>query len=117
MKINVRKKGSVAILDVDGDVVGGPECEVLRTVVRRLVDEGQRDFLFNLERVRLLNSCGLGVIIGALVTLRKADGRLKVCAFNERIRNTFEVIRLPLIIDLFDDEDRALASFSKQATG
>jgi anti-sigma B factor antagonist len=117
MKIDVRNVGQVSILDIDGDVVGGPECEVLRTVVRNLVEEGHRNVLLNFERVRLLNSCGLGVIIGTLVTLRKAEGRLKIFGFDDRIRNTFDVIRLPLIIDLFDREDEALASFSRQATG
>jgi anti-sigma B factor antagonist len=115
MNIQVRNVRSVTVLDVQGDIVGGPECENMRTVVRDLLDQGKRDILLNLRGVRLINSCGIGIIIGALVTLRKSDGRLKIAGFNERIRGTFDIIRLPLIIDLFDDEAAAIDSFFQKA--
>ncbi len=112
MKIKERRRDGVAILDISGKIMGGPDAEAFNEVLRTLMHEGVHNVLVNLEKVKWVNSTGLGILISGYTTLQRAGGELKLLRVTERIENIFIVSKLSTVFQSFDDEDEAVRSFA-----
>ncbi len=112
MNIQQRTLGDVAVLDLDGKIIGGADSEAFQQTVDTLLQGGTRHFLVNLEKVNWINSTGLGTLIAAFTAVRKEGGKLKLVQVSERIQSLLKITRLSSIIESYDNEADALASFS-----
>lgn len=112
MKIKERRRDGIAILDLSGKVMGGPDAETFNEVLMTLMHEGVRNFIVNLEKVSWVNSTGLGILISGYTTVKKAGGELKLMKVTERIENIFVVSKLSTVFHSFEDEEEAVRSFA-----
>ena len=112
MKIKERKREGVAILDMSGKLMGGPDAEAFNEVLRTLMHEGIRNFIVNMEKVRWVNSTGLGILISGYTTVKRSGGELKLLKVSERIENIFIVSKLYTVFESYEDEDQAVQSFA-----
>jgi anti-sigma B factor antagonist len=111
MKIKRDDEGPITVLRLQGKLMGGPEAEEFKTVVRELVTEGRKQVLVDLASVSWVNSTGLGILISNYTTLKSAGGTLKLVNTSQRIDQIFMVTKLNTIFESFDNETKALASF------
>jgi len=111
VKLSVRKTDSVAILDVSGKLMGGPDADVFKETIRNLLDEGFKNVVVNMSQVPFINSTGLGILISAYTTLRKEDGVLKLANVTERIDSLLMITKLGTIFETYSSEEMALDSF------
>lgn len=111
MKLSVRKTDTVAILDVSGKLMGGPDADVFKETIRNLLDEGFKNVVVNMSQVPFINSTGLGILISAYTTLRKEDGVLKLANVTERIDSLLMITKLGTIFETYSSEDKAVESF------
>jgi anti-anti-sigma factor len=110
--IGQRVVGDVVILDPRGQVTLADEEEaVLVRMVRRLLDDGRRRLLINLQYVSYVDSTGIGEIVGAFTRVDQAGGTLKLCGVSPRIRELLQATTLDAVIEAFTAEDEALRSF------
>jgi len=112
VKIKERKREGVAILDMSGKLMGGPDAEAFNEVLRTLMHEGIRNFIVNMEKVRWVNSTGLGILISGYTTVKRSGGELKLLKVSERIENIFIVSKLYTVFESYEDEDQAVQSFA-----
>ena len=112
MKIKERKRDGVAILEMSGQLMGGPDAETFDEVLKTLIHEGVRNVIVNMEKVRWVNSTGLGILISGYTTLKKSGGELKLLKVSDRIENIFIVSKLFTVFESYQDEDEAVRSFS-----
>jgi anti-sigma B factor antagonist len=111
VKLSVRKTDSVAILDVSGKLMGGPDADVFKETIRNLLDEGYKSVVVNMSQVPFINSTGLGILISAYTTLRKEDGVLKLANVTERIDSLLMITKLGTIFETYSSEEKAVESF------
>ena len=69
--------------------------------------------LINMENLDYLSSAGLGNLVGLLKKSRKVGGLFRLCCLKETIQELFEVMRLNKIFEIFEGQEEAIASFSK----
>lgn len=112
MKIRERKRDGVAILEVSGKLMGGPDAETFDETLKTLIHEDCRNVIVDMERVSWVNSTGLGILISGYTTLKKSGGELKLLKVSDRIENIFVVSKLYTVFASFQDEDEAVRSFS-----
>ena len=112
MKIKERKRDGVAILEMSGKLMGGPDAESFAEILKTLIHEGTHNVVVNLEKVKWVNSTGLGILISGYTTLKKSGGELKLLKVSDRIENIFIVSKLFTVFESFQDEDEAVRSFS-----
>jgi len=114
LEIREREQDGIAILDLMGELRGGPVDEVLfKGAIDRSVETGHKNVLLNFEEVKWINSTGLGFIVSAFSEMSKVGGTLKMCSPNERIMNVFTTTRFHMVIGIHDTEEEALAAFSQ----
>lgn len=112
MKIKERKRDGVAIIELSGKLMGGPDAETIDETIKTLLHEGVKNIVVNLEKVRWVNSTGLGILISGYTTVKKSGGELKLLKVSDRIENIFIVSKLYTVFESFDNEDEAIRSFS-----
>ena len=112
MKIKERKRDGVAILEMSGKLMGGPDAETFSETLKTLIHEDCHNVIVNMEKVKWVNSTGLGILISGYTTLRKSGGELKLLKVSDRIENIFIVSKLYTVFESYQDEDEAIQSFS-----
>ena len=117
---NVRHARGVAVVDLGGRIVLGELVTVgsgsgvtLHELVRDLVKQGHKNILLNLRDVTYVDSSGIGELFGCLTTVQSQGGVLKLTNPNERVRNVLHLTKLNTVLDVMEDEAKAVQSFSK----
>ena len=108
MTIRVRTAGPATILDVDGPLKLGPSQEEFRDQVQKLIDAGSMHVAVNLAGVTDLDSSGIGALVRAFTTLKRAGGKCTFFSPNKRVQMLLKMVRLDSVLDLVDDEATAL---------
>ena len=112
--INQRRVGEVTVLDLKGRVrIGGGVIE-LHKAIRTLVDEGKTQILLNLSGVTHIDSSGLGQLISSHISVTNQGGVIKLAHLTERLHELMIVTKLLTVFDVYDDEEKALATFNGQ---
>ena len=112
LEISIRKSGDVTILDLRGrSTIDAGESELLSRQLRRLLANDARKLLLNLADLRRIDSSGVSVIIETCVSIRRMNGDLKLVKPRERVLEVLSVLRLLEVIETFEDEAEAVASF------
>jgi len=111
MKIQREDNGEIAILRLNGKLMGGPDAEDFQKLIRGLVEDGRKSVLVDMGKVSWVNSTGLGILISGYTTLKNSGGTLKLLGVNKRIDQIFMVTKLHTIFESYDEEASALASF------
>ena len=114
MTVHERQIGDVTLLELTGRLVFDDGDAVLRTCVNRLVGEGRVKLVVNLSNVTYVDSCGVGVLVGRFISVRRHGGDLKLLQLSPRSRHVMEICRLLNVFDVFDSETEAVASFARQ---
>lgn len=106
-----RDVDEIGVIDFSGEITLGEGTSTLRMMVRELVVKGHRKILLNLGEVDYIDSAGLGELVGAQETVRKARGELKLLQPNERVRDLIQITRLFTVFDVQPNEPAAIRSF------
>lgn len=90
---SVQKEGQQAVLRPAVNIVAS-EIDVLRTEFKQLLAEGVMELIIDLSDVQMIDSMGLGVLISAHNSLKKAGGTLSVINASKELYNLFRSMRL-----------------------
>jgi anti-sigma B factor antagonist len=111
MEIAERFIAGVAILDLTGRLILSDGEKVFRDRIDDLIARGHKAVLVNLRDVTYLDSAGVGVMVWKYVTLKRQGGTLKLLGLHQRTHRVLAVTKLLTVIESFDSEGDALASF------
>lgn len=111
MKMQDEIKGNVAIIHLEGKVMGGPDATMFHGKLHELVSGGKKQVVIDLGKVEWMSSVGLGMLISALTTVKNAKGELKLANVTESIKSLLTITRLVTIFDTHDSVDKAIKSF------
>ncbi len=105
------KQQGIVVINLEGDVMGGPEASKLNEEINRLLDEGNLKAVVNLSQVKRMNSSGLGILINALTTFKQNGGSLKLASPSSLVQNLMNITKLTEIFESYDTVEAALDSF------
>ena len=111
MKIKTTEKYEAVVLELKGNVMGGDDTKEFNDVLHKLIDDGKTRVVLDLGGVKFMNSSGLGMLIGGLTTMKKAEGHLKLANVTEKIESLLIITKLIKIFESFDSVDEAVKSF------
>ena len=117
MKLKTREVYGAVIVDIEGQLVGGPESEVFHKFFRSLLEEGKKRIIVNLGRVPWANSQGVGMLIGAHTSAKNAGGELVLVNVADKINSILTVTRLMYIFTTFDTEKDAIRYLKEKEGG
>jgi anti-sigma B factor antagonist len=101
MNISTTKVGGFDVVTLKGEFLTEPEQDSFRVVVRNLIDGGARHLIVNLGEIRHVNSCGLGSMVCALVTMKKSGGDVRFIGVNRDVGKILEITHLDKVFQVY----------------
>ncbi|MEX0638872.1 MAG: STAS domain-containing protein [Balneolaceae bacterium] len=114
MSFKVTERYNCVVIEFKGNVMGGPDAVKLNETLHELIDEGKKNVVVNLSKVGFMNSSGLGMLIGALTTTRKAGGDLRIANATDKIESLLVITKLITVFKHYKSLDEAVASFEQE---
>jgi len=111
MKIKRKDTGGVAVLEVSGEMYGGPENMKLLEMATELAEQGHKKLIINFSKVKWVASTGLGILMTVKTRFERDGGKLKLSNLNERVLTLFQVTKINTVMDTYGSEEEAVASF------
>ena len=112
LRVQTQISGDVAILSCDGRIVFGDECAVLRERIVNMLP-GASKIVLNLKEVDYIDSGGLGMLVGLLVSAKNRGGELKLVSPHERVKHLLRRTNLDTIFRVHENDDDAVAGFGE----
>lgn len=111
MKFSTLDHDGIAVLTLEGNILGGAEATQLNDMVHHLIDEGRTRLVIDLGSVALMNSSGIGAIISGMTTLRNVGGDLRIACANEKIQQLLLITKLHSVLHAHASVEDAKRSF------
>lgn len=113
MKYDVDERYNAVVLKLKGNVMGGPDGAKLHDQLHELKDEGKKNVVVDLSKVKFMNSSGLGMLISAMTTMRNAGGDLRLANVADRIQSLLVITKLITVFKHFDSVEEAAKSYDE----
>ena len=113
LTVQTQISGDVFILRCNGRIVFGDESAILRERVGNMLP-GTSKIVVNLQGVDYIDSGGLGMLVGLLVSARNRGGELKLVSPRKRVKDVLRNTNLDRIFRVYGNNDEAVAAFGKQ---
>ena len=112
MNIETREHNGVTVFDIEGEIRRSDNQEsTLHHLVKKRLDQGERDILFNLAKVDFIDSYGVGEILASYISTQNIGGHFKIAGLSRKIYVVFQVTGLTKVLEIHDTEEDALRRF------
>ncbi len=101
----------LAIVEIEDKLMTEEHIQMMGNAVKGLLDEGYRDIVIDLSKIKRINSSGLGSLISLYTMIRNVEGRLKIGGLNEFVKNVLNITKLMEVFEIFPTQDDAVNSF------
>ena len=110
---NVRSVPDMAIIDLEGDIDSFAQSAI-QAAYSQAESQDPRTIGLNFSRVHYINSTGIALLVGLLGQARQSGRRMAAYGLSDHYLEIFEITRLSDFIDIYPDEEGAIAN--RQAT-
>ncbi len=111
MNLQTEVKNNVYIVSPQEKRLDSRIALEFKTNLLKLINEEKRErILIDLNAIDFIDSAGLGAIVSAMKNIGK-KGELKLVHPRAQVKDMFELTRLNLVFNIFDDLESALNSF------
>ena len=109
MSFNTRIFNNIAVVEL-GEAFNIYNAPDLRIVIDELITMGKKSLILNLAGVRFIDSCGIGALISALISVKKSGGILKISNLNGYVQVIFERMNSIELFEIYESEAEAINS-------
>ncbi len=115
MSLNAKIVDNVVVINLTGRLNVFLSAEIDKEINDIISKEADKHLLLNLKDVEYMNSSAVGVVMSIAKTLKETERSLKLCNINYSVGKMFIVLNLMDIFDIYESEEKAIASFNKSA--
>ncbi len=109
MELSNRFLPDCVIVDIEDDKFGYPKTLVLKNHVTHLLENGHSHVVLNLNRVAMLDSFGIAVLISLLKLCRERKGNLTLYGLNDQVTRLIELTHMDRVLDIWETEGQAVS--------
>jgi anti-sigma B factor antagonist len=112
MKYDISEKYNCVVIELSGQILGGPHADKFRDDLHDLIKKDRKNVIVDVGNVKFMNSSGLGILIGGLTTMRNAGGDLRIARADKKVESLLMVTHLTTIFRHFKTVDEAVQSYN-----
>ena len=110
MEIKLNKKENITIFSFYTNMLSGDHCTEVTDNVIESLSQGERKFIFDLEKVKLINSIGVGIIMSAWTYISDAGGQLTLANLSVKVAEILSLSETDEIIPVYKNINEAMVS-------
>lgn len=111
MKNEVIEKDDIVIIALSGKIMGGPEAGEINDQINNFLDKHKTKIIIDLLNVEWMNSSGLGILIGAITTLKNNGGKLVLANASDRVEKLLNITKTSGVFIMANSIESAIKSF------
>jgi anti-sigma B factor antagonist len=108
--LDVIQSGGTCTIRVKGSLKMGPGVDQFNAAVNEALAGGHPFLVLNLEAMPIIDSSGIGAVVGALQLSKKAGGDTKLVNPSPFALKTFKLVHILNLFTVFEGEAEAVAS-------
>jgi anti-sigma B factor antagonist len=109
-------QGIALVIFQDESILDPLQVQDIGQQLHRIIEEEDRQrMILDFQKVKILSSQMLGVLIGLLKSIRSDRGRIVICGVKSELHKVFKITSLDKLFNFYDTEGHALRSFQSQA--
>ncbi len=113
MKLSHQIKDQIAIITVEGELLGDAVISFEAGVLELLEHENLKAVVVNLEKIMFLDSFGIGVTVNLFKKFQQAQMKFGLCALTKEVLEAFKITCLDQLIPIYETKQEALKSFTE----
>jgi anti-sigma B factor antagonist len=110
MELTIGHIGDVTVVVLPLSDLDAGNTEEFKSAIAPVLKESTK-VVFDLSRLRFIDSSGLGAFLSCLRQLSSRGGELKLCGMSKQVYQTFELVRLNRIFDIYGTTSEAAQAF------
>lgn len=110
MDLAIEQAGDVAIVTLLVDELDAMNAGDFKRDAVPVLDAHTK-VVFDLSRVRFVDSSGLGAFLSCLRRLNEKGGDLKLCGMSKHVRSVFELVRMHRVFDIRERREDVVEAF------
>jgi anti-anti-sigma factor len=113
--IRMSRVKDVVIVEIISKDLQGPDAARALGAELNLVaaQDWAKQLLLNFQKINYLSSTGFAVLFKLTLSFKEKGGEIKLCNLDPGIRLGAEIVGLDKLVNIYDTEAQALASFGK----
>ncbi|MFH1129976.1 MAG: STAS domain-containing protein [Pseudomonadota bacterium] len=110
LKFSQKELDGVVILSLEGRLDALTANE-FRPTIDQLEQDRKLSAIFDLEKLQMIDSSGVGAIVSLFKRLRKIGGDVKIARLTGQPKEIFRLLRLDRAFDIFETVEEAVSRF------
>lgn len=110
MDLTIEKIDGVAVVQLPAKELDAANTAEFKFAVAPIL-KAHAKVVFDLGQLRFIDSSGLGAFLSCLRQLSTRGGELKLCGMSTQVYQTFELVRMHKIFDIYATKKEAAAAF------
>ena len=125
--VGFRANGTIQVLHLHGELDAHTASE-LEAAIQKCLQENRSvstggvvsidpsQIIVNGAHLQYISSAGLGVFMAYIEEVREGGGDIKIAALQPKVFNVFDLLGFPMLFDIVDTEEEAVALFKNGAS-
>jgi len=109
MKYSEKNIDGLPVFELEGKIMGGSECDDLCHRMMDVIATGQSNLVVDFEKVRWMNSAGIGMMIQCVTRLRRDGGDLHFLGVHDKVGYYFRITKLDTVLKIYNSIDEVLS--------
>jgi anti-sigma B factor antagonist len=110
MDMTIEQIAGVTVVVLPGKELDAGNTEDFKSAIRPVL-KAHSKMVFDLSELRFIDSSGLGAFLSCLRQLSTKGGELKLCGMSKQVYQTFELVRMHRIFDIYSTKNEAVQAF------
>ena len=115
MECCIEQVKNVSVVEIECEALDAGNSKEFKQKMEPLLEKGG-PVVFDMGRMRFVDSSGCGALLSCLRKLNAAGGDLKLCNVTKPVRVLFELIRLHRIFEIYNTREEAVKAFEDACT-
>lgn len=110
MDMTIERIDDVTVVLLPGKDLDASNTEEFKSKIAPSL-KAHAKMVFDLSQLRFIDSSGLGAFLSCLRQLSTKGGELKLCGMSKQVYQTFELVRMHRIFDIYSSRTEAVRAF------
>ena len=112
MNLNVEKINGYSVLSIQDERIDAHNSGALKESILALIEQGEINLVVQLDKVRFIDSSGLGALLSGHKNTVGRSGKLALAGCQPQVMSMFELTRLNRIFEIYSDLNEVFSSDS-----
>jgi anti-sigma B factor antagonist len=111
MELRLTSEANVVVVAPAGRLTGAADAARLFEAIERLLGQGRKSYLFDLQEVSWVDSTGIGALVSIFEMVRRHGGATRFAGLNDRLARIMEITKLDRVLEIYPTRNEALEAF------